>query len=145
MRILPSLSLTVIEHTSDKHTNYAPIIGTWVLSSFAKVKNEYLCANDSSLFFFLSFFLFRAAPAAYGSPQTRGGIGAAPARAMIPPTAVWDPSHIFELGCTFQQHQILNPLSEARDRTPHPHGYSQVLNLLSHYGNSSSAFCFLFS
>ena len=32
-------------------------------------------------------------------------------------TAARDPSHIFDLHGSSWQHQILNPLSEARDRT----------------------------
>ena len=50
---------------------------------------------------FLSFFLFRATSAAYGSSQARGQIGAA--------IAMQDPSRICDLHCSLQQHQILNP------------------------------------
>ena len=32
-------------------------------------------------------------------------------------TAMQDPSHICHLHCSWQQHQILNPLSKARDQT----------------------------
>ena len=32
-------------------------------------------------------------------------------------TATWDPSHVCELHHSSRQHQILNPLSEARDWT----------------------------
>ena len=32
-------------------------------------------------------------------------------------TAMQDPSHVCNPHCSSQQHQILNPLSEARDRT----------------------------
>ena len=68
------------------------------------------CPNDPkqiatllSLFFFFFFFfsLFRAAPAAYGSSQARGRMGAAAAGLTPQP----------------QQHGVLNPLSRARDRT----------------------------
>ena len=45
------------------------------------------------------YYLFRATATAYGSSQARGQIGAAACQ----PTP--------------QQHRILNPLSEARDRT----------------------------
>ena len=51
--------------------------------------------------FYLIFGLFRAAPALHGSSQARGRIGAGSCQ----PT----PSS--------QQHQILNPLSKARDQT----------------------------
>ena len=47
------------------------------------------------------FFLLRATPVAYGSSQTRSGVGAAAA----------------SLHHSSWPHQILNPLSEARDRT----------------------------
>ena len=58
----------------------------------------------------LSFCLFRAAPATYGGSQVRGPT-AALATAMQQPSLVCDQRH------SSQQHQILNPLSEARDQT----------------------------
>ena len=64
----------------------------------------------SFLPFFLSFLFFRATLAAYASSQARSQIRAA---ATTPP----DLSHIFNLRCSSQQHQILNPWSRARDRT----------------------------
>ena len=63
------------------------------------------------LSFFLPFFfflVFRATPAAYGGPQARG---------LIRATATSDQSHVCKLHQSSQQHWILNPLSEARDRT----------------------------
>ena len=60
------------------------------------------------------FFLFMASPAAYESSQARGGIRVATEAYT---TAVPDPSYIYNLLCTFQQHWILKPVSEARDRT----------------------------
>ena len=57
-----------------------------------------------------------AKPVAYGSSQARGGIRAA-AKACATATATLDLSHICDLHCNLQQRQILNPLSEARDRT----------------------------
>ena len=30
-------------------------------------------------------------------------------------TATWDPSRVFDLHCSSQQHWVLNPLSEAGD------------------------------
>ena len=53
-------------------------------------------------------------------------------------TAMPDPSHICDLRHSSWQHQILNPLSEAKDRTHNLMDTSQILNLLSHNGNSFS-------
>ena len=62
------------------------------------------------------FLLFRAAPMAYGGSQARGPVGAKlPAYATA--TAMQEPSHICDLHHSSQQGQILNPLSEAKDRT----------------------------
>ena len=51
-------------------------------------------------------------------------------------TVTQDPSHICDLHHSSQQHQILNPLSEARDGTLILMDTSQVLNSLSHNGSS---------
>ena len=64
-----------------------------------------------SFFFFCLFVFFRATPPAHGSSQTRGPIGAATATATGDPSGVYNPHH------SSPQHQILNPLSQARDRT----------------------------
>ena len=53
-------------------------------------------------------------------------------------TATPDPSPICNLCHSSQQHQILNPVSEARDRTLILMDTSRVLNPLSHKGNSLS-------
>ena len=63
------------------------------------------------LYIFFVFCLFWATPAAYGGSQARGPIGTI---ATSLPTA--DPSRICDLHHSSQQRQILNPLSEARDR-----------------------------
>ena len=68
------------------------------------------------LFFFGSFCVFRATPMAYGGSQARGPIGAV-ATSLHPATATWDPSPICDLYHSLQQHQILNPLNEAGNRT----------------------------
>ena len=62
------------------------------------------------------FFLFIAAPAAYGNSQTRSRI-ATIAEGYATAMAMHDPSHICDLCHSLQQCQILNPLSEARDQT----------------------------
>ena len=54
-------------------------------------------------------------------------------------TAMLDPSLICDLHHSSRQRRILNPLSEARDQTCVLMDMSQVLNLLSHDGNSASA------
>ena len=51
-------------------------------------------------------------------------------------TAMWDPSCICDLYHGSGQQWILNPPSEARDRTCILMGISQILNPLSHNGNS---------
>ena len=58
------------------------------------------------LFFVFVFCLFRAAPVAYGGSQARGQMGAFAASLYH--------SHSNDSSC---QCQILNPLSEVRDRT----------------------------
>ena len=68
-------------------------------------------ATDENAIFF--FFL---QPVAYGSFRARGQIRA-PAEAYAITTAKSDPSHICDLHHSLWQHWILNPLSEARDRT----------------------------
>ena len=82
----------------------------------------------TSFLFVCVCVLFGAVPAAYGSSQARGPIGAA--------TATRDPSHVFKLHNSPRQHRILNPLLEARDRTRILMDTNQVHNLLSHSGNS---------
>ena len=51
-------------------------------------------------------------------------------------TATPDPSHTCDLLLNLQQHQILNPLSEARDPTYILMDTNCFLNLLSHNRNS---------
>ena len=65
------------------------------------------------LLFFL--FLFRATPVAYGSSQARGWIGAA-VEAYTTAAATPNLSHTCKIYYTFQQPQIPNPLSKARDQ-----------------------------
>ena len=54
--------------------------------------------------------------------------------------AMPDPSCIYDLGCSLQQRQIFNPLSEARDRTHILMDTNRVLNPLNHNRN----LCLLF-
>ena len=60
--------------------------------------------------------------------------------ACITATATPDPSHSSCLCRSLRQHRILNPLSKARDRTPVLMDTCQVLNPVSHCGNSSPGF-----
>ena len=79
--------------------------------------------------------LFRAAPVAYGSSQGRSRIWAV-GQAYITATAMPGLSRIRDLCCSMQQRQILNPSSKARDQTCILVDSSEVLNQLSHNGNS---------
>ena len=58
-----------------------------------------------------------------------------PAYTTATDTATWDPSHICNLHYSSWQHQIFNPLSEARDQTLVLMDISQV-HYLSHNRNS---------
>ena len=95
--------------------------------------------SSSSSFFFFSFCLFRATPLmAYGSSL-----------AYATATAMWDPSFICHLSHSSQRHQILKPLSKARNGicvlmdtmgfvTDEPHWELLKVNLKlqnSHVGN----------
>ena len=60
---------------------------------------------------------FRAEPEAYGSSLARGRIRAA-VGGYTTATATPDSGHIFDLRCSWQQCQILNPLSDPRSN-PH--------------------------
>ena len=85
--------------------------------------------------FIFVFFPFRATPVAYGSSQTKGWIWAI-AGAYTTARTTPDPSQILDLHCNLWQHQILSPLSKAKDQTFILRDTSQVLNLLSHNGTS---------
>ena len=58
--------------------------------------------------------------------------------AMATATAMWDPRRICDLHHSSRQPWIPDPLSEARDQTHILMDISQVLNPLSHNGNSLS-------
>ena len=57
-----------------------------------------------------------APPVAYGGSQARGWVGAV-AAGLCHSQATWDPSHNCNLYHNSWQCHIVNPLSEARDRT----------------------------
>ena len=89
-------------------SNYRLFLNKWMLSFI-----EHFWYVEKMTFF---FFVFRAAPAAYGGSPARGRIGATVAT-YTTATAMPDPSHICNLHHhSSQQRQILNLLSEAREQ-----------------------------
>ena len=76
------------------------------------------CKVSSSVYLLsdLPFFLFTAAPVAYGSYWARGSIRAA-AEAYATATATPGLSGICDLRLGLRQCRILNPLSKARNQT----------------------------
>ena len=85
------------------------------------------------LFFFLFFCLFGAAPMVYGGSQ---GLNRSCSYATA--TATPNLSLVCNLYHSSWQCWLLNPLSEARDRTSIFMDTSQVCNPLSHNRNSSN-------
>ena len=79
--------------------------------------------------------LFRASPVAYGSSQTRVE-SELQLLAYATATAMWHPNQVCDLNQSSSQHRILNSLSENRNQTHILIDTSQVLNPLSHDGNS---------
>jgi len=94
------------------------------------------------IYLFFVFFLFIAAPAAHGSSRARGWIRASAASHSH--SQIRHPSQICDLYHSSLQCQILNPLSEARDRTRILMDTSHVLNLLSHNRNPCKHFLVCF-
>ena len=88
------------------------------------------------LYYILFYFilLFRAALTAFGSSQARGRNGATGA-AYATVLATLNLSQICDLHNSLWQHQILNPLSKARDQIHMLMNISRVLNPLSHNVN----------
>ena len=90
------------------------------------------------LSFFLPFFLFSFYGCTCGIWKFPGkGRIRATVETYATATAMPDPSHISDLYHSLWQHQTLNPLSKARDQTRILHRLCQILNLLSHNGNST--------
>ena len=97
--------------------------------------NELNAHYPVCLCFALFCLLFRAAPEAYEVSRLRVESELQlPADATA--TAMWDMSCVCNLHHSSWPCWILNPLSEARDRTCIFMDTSQVLNRLSHNGNS---------
>ena len=100
-----------------------------------------LCIHHDTLIWF--YFLFSSfLPSLWPHPRhmevSRLGAGLElQLKAYATATAMPDPSLICNFHHSSQKCQILNPLSEARDRTCILMDTSWVLNLLSHNGNST--------
>ena len=75
----------------------------------------FICLFIYLFIYFCLVCLLRAAPAAYGGSQARGP--RLQLQAYATATAMQDPSCVFNLHHSSQQHQIPNLLSKARDRT----------------------------
>ena len=84
----------------------------WAGVSYSRFDAEITSTLGIYYFYFL---FFRATPAAYGGSQARGLIGAV--AACTTATATRDLRHVRDLHHSSWQRQILNLLSEARDRT----------------------------
>ena len=81
------------------------------------LKSKFFCIVVFFFFFFFCFFCFWAAPVAYGSSQTRGQIKARAISLHHSFSNVGCKVHLHDLHHSSPQHQILNPLSRAWDRT----------------------------
>ena len=105
----------------------------------------YILRNQLALFFFFFFFFFffsvLLGPHLGHMEVPRLGVESElQLQAYTTVTATPDPSHTCDLHHRLQHRQILNPLSEARDRTCILADTSRVLNSLSHDRNSSFSF-----
>ena len=85
--------------------------------------------------FLFSFCLFRAAPAAYGGSQVRGGVRST-AAGLHRNHSNARSQPCLRLPHSSGQCRIINPLSKTRVRTCVLTDTSQVLNPFSHNGNS---------
>ena len=85
----------------------------WSLENYCRIKksSDHYWFDPKNFFF---FFFLGTSPATYGSSQARGRIRAV-AMAYTTATTMPDPSCICDLYHSSWQHQILNPLIEARD------------------------------
>ena len=74
-------------------------------------------ADPPYLFLFVCLFCFSAPHLLHREVPRLGVELELQLPAYTAATAMWDPRHIFHLQHSSWQHRILNPLSEARDRT----------------------------
>ena len=105
-----------------------PHFSSQILTSFLQ--------GTSSFFFFFSFLFFLGPHERHVEVPRLGVTSELQPLAYTTATATPDLSHVCDTHHSSQQCQILNPLSEARDRTHILMDPSQVLNPLSHKGNS---------
>ena len=95
-----------------------------------------LCDGTNHIFF---LFLFRATPAAYGSSQARGQIGASAASLHRRPGNRESKSHLRPTP-HLTKTSAPRPSEQGQESNPHLHGYLSDSFLLSHNGNPSSPF-----
>ena len=98
---------------------------------------EWLIWGVVAFFFFFLFFSFLRPHLQLMEIPRLGVESELQLLAYTPATAMPDLSHICKLHHSSRQHWILNPLMEARDQTCILMDTGQVLNLLSHNGNSN--------
>ena len=110
----------------------SPILETCFL--FFKAELSVPVSLSLSLFFFFLFFLGLLLQ--HMEVPSLGVKTKLQLLAYTTATAMPDMSHIFNLHCSLQQHCILNQLSKVRDQTCILIDTRQVLNPLSHNGNS---------
>ena len=92
------------------------------------------------LFLLFFFLIFMPVPVAYGGSQVRGQIGAGAAGLHHSHSKAGSEPHLQPM-LQLWKHQILNPLSEARDQTCIFMDANWILNPLSHNGNPQ---CYLY-
>ena len=92
-------------------------ISTAIISCSLKGSKYKLSKIWQQMLFFFFFFLFRDAPLAYASAQASDRTGATALLVYARAIATLHPSHDCDLHRSTWQRWILDPLSEARDRT----------------------------
>ena len=115
---LPYAIGIAIKRKKRKRITINPILGTWskcTHTPYTDINTHFIYYRHTNTHFFIPF-LFMATPGAYGSSQARGQIRDT-AAGYITATATPDLSCICNLHHSLQQYWILNPLSEARNRT----------------------------
>ena len=115
MRLGSALAVAVVQATGYS-SGLTPSLGTSICCGYGpKRTKDKSCLLKSFIYYFIIIICyFTAAPVAYGSSQARGLVGAT-LLAYITGTATCDLSCVYNLH--HSKSQILNPLSEAKDRT----------------------------